>query len=236
MKLSYFFSRLLAVCVITAMTSATSLAKKDEGGHGKEDNRPPIGVGSDDGGQNRGGHHANSAIPGAGLNPNFGYKPKKFKFKLPTTVRGSSAKIEFKSKPSRQEFVAEVKLPILPDTSPNIPDLAAAEDTNVTLDLYHAGGVIPYASCNLDLYAIKFRSSVRKAEYAVKVVRSSRNGSVSIMPREGFCFHPDSPATAIIPDLKLDDEAMVTVGRQTFTVERQTLVSQSPISYFRSIH
>lgn len=227
MKPSHFSARLLAVCVITALASAPSFARKDEGGHGKDDKQPRIDFSSDDDSRNRGGHHDHSSDPGIGPAPIFGGKPKKLKFRAPTLLRGSSAKLEFKSKPSRQVFEAEVKLPIRPDTGLNIDDLAAAEEANVVLDLYRGGDAIPYASCDLNLYAIKFGASVRKAEYEVEV--GSRNGSAPKAYR-GICLDPADPALprpAIIPDLRPGDEVAV-------TVDGRPLVSRRPFNFFRA--
>lgn len=226
MRQKHFAGQFLTVCAIATLISTPCHAKKDGDRHVNDDNRPWIDFGSKDGKRNRGGHHDDSLL-GAGFKPNGSGKPKKLKFRPPTLVRGSSAKIEFKNKASWQAFEAEVKLPIRPDTRLRIDDLVAAEEASVVLDLYRGGGVIPYASCDLNLYAIKFGSSVRKAEYEVEV--GSRNGSAPRAHR-GICLDPADPALprpAIIPDVMPSDEVAV-------TVDGLPLVDRRPINFVRA--
>jgi hypothetical protein len=213
------FTRLLAVCVLAALSSTPGQAKSGQDDCRYDDSRP----------QSQGCHEETDehhhGQPDDDGHPSLSANPNKLKVRLPTLVPRSSVKLELKSRAARRTFEAVVKVPVQPGTGLYLDDLTAAEDASVTLDLYRAGAPLPYASCNLDLAAIKYRSTLKRAEYAVKLGQRR-----ALPPRasQGACVDKAvTPAPLSVPGLASGDEAtvVVTVG----ALPPVLLVSRSPI-------
>ena len=131
----------------------------------------------------------------------------KLKARLFSTVQaGARGEVKLESKTSKQEFGAEVKLP-LPSLSLNIPDAAAASAASVTLTLANTAGV--YATCDLDYKAERY-SSTRKAEFKLDV--ASYRGAAPVS-RYGNCV--DANGVVVIPAVQAGDT--VAVEADTFS-------------------
>jgi len=215
-----FSTRFFAVCIATALSATACFAKPDGDACDRTDHAARLEHCRDGGGEtppNPDDDRRNAGFTG---------NPETFKIRLPMQVPGSSAKLELIHRLSRQAFEAEVKLPIQPGSAIDLEDLAAAEEAIVSLELYRAGSTTPYASCNLDLAAIKFRSFGKTAEYAVKV--NNRKGR-DLRLRQGFCAVPGAaaPASPIIPEVAYG--VAITLAITVGELPPVLLIDQSPL-------
>jgi hypothetical protein len=217
---SNFSTRLLAVGIATALSATAGFAQPGSAACDHAEPASRLEHCRDKGDEHPSNPHDDHR------NEGFTGNPKTFKIRLPTAVPGASAQLEFAHRLSRQAFAAKVKVPIQSASSANLDDLAAAEDATVSLELYRAGATTPYANCDLDLAAIKFKSFGKTAEYAVKM--DSRQG-LAPRVRQGFCSAPGALATAspIIPEVTYGDA--ITLAITVGGLPPVRLIDQSPI-------
>ena len=119
------------------------------------------------------------------------------------TQPGISGKVSAVSKPAKQKFSAELKLP-LPSNNLNLATGTDAADASLSLLLARNGET--YATCDFDLKTDPNKRILRRVEYKIEIV-SWRNGAP--VAKFGNCV--DNQGTVIVPAVVAGDTATVAI-------------------------
>ena len=202
MKQPNFSATLLALLIAGSLASTATWASK-----GADDNPSEQGRGCDDNpspGEDNIKSCGGSRTDDNGKGGNKGKERSRYEARLGGAIQaGAQGKVELDTKPNKQRFVAQVKLPI-PSAALAINDVAAAADASVTLSLSRGG--VEYATCDLDLDKPNGKRAIRRVEYKVDVL-SRRGGAAE--QRVGACF--DANNSPILPVVEAGDTADVSI-------------------------
>ena len=202
MKQPNFSATLLALLIAGSLASTATWASK-----GADDNISEQGRGCDDNpspGEDNIKSCGGSRTDDNGKSGIKGKERSRYEARLGGAIQpGAQGKVELDTKPNKQRFVAQVKLPI-PSAALAINDLDAATDASVTLSLSRGG--VEYANCDLDLDKPNVKRAIRRVEYKVDIL-SRRGGAAE--PRMGACF--DASNNPVLPVIEAGDTADVSI-------------------------
>ena len=202
MKQPNFSATLLALLIAGSLASTVTMASK-----GADDNPGEQGLGCDDNpslGEDNIKSCGETRSDDKGKSKGKGNERSRFEAILTGAIQpGAQGKVELETKPHKQRFVAQVKLPI-PSAALGIDDLAAAADASVTLSLSRGG--VEYANCDLDFDNPKGKRAIRRVEYQVDIL-SRRGGAAN--QRVGACFNASN--NPVLPLIEAGDTADVSI-------------------------
>lgn len=218
MKQNNISATLLALLIAGSLASTATWASK-----GADDNPSEQGRGCGDDNPSPGEDNIKSCggsrTDDNGKGGNKGKERSRYEARLGGAIQpGAQGKVELDTKPNKQRFVAQVKLPI-PSAALAINDVAAAADASVTLSLSRGG--VEYANCDLDLDKPNGKRAIRRVEYKVDIL-SRRGGGAE--QRMGACF--DVNNSPILPVVETGDTAEVSIDTYTGPFLNGTVVRE----------